>query len=148
MAAAQACRATAGQAAAEPCRTLRRPRVDARWPAARRGCDREGDHAGAGWACSNGRVSTPAGAIRRNRDRDRAYKQNWPAGRGAIMNLDTDYELEFAERRRAKTKGKRVPKPKQPVVKQSYESNADVQRWLREQALDDSVKPPFDPTLL
>jgi RIO kinase 1 len=64
------------------------------------------------------------------------------------MDFDTEYELEFAERRRAKAKAKRTPKPKQPVVKQSYESNVDVQRWLREQALDDSVKPPFDPTLL
>ena len=64
------------------------------------------------------------------------------------MNLDIDFELEFEERRRAKPKAKRPPKPKQPVVKQSYESNADVQRWLREQALDASVKPPFDPTLL
>jgi RIO kinase 1 len=64
-----------------------------------------------------------------------------------MMNFDTDYELEFEERR-AKPKTKRAPKPKQPVVKQSYESNADVQRWLREQALDASVKPPFDPTLL
>jgi RIO kinase 1 len=65
-----------------------------------------------------------------------------------MMDFDTEYELEFAERRRAKAKAKRAPKPKQPVVKQSYESNVDVQRWLREQALDDSVKPPFDPTLL
>jgi RIO kinase 1 len=56
------------------------------------------------------------------------------------MNSDIDYELEFEERRRAK--------PKQPIIKQSYESNADVQRWLRDQALDASVKPPFDPTLL
>src|SRR5262245_12305428 len=64
------------------------------------------------------------------------------------MNFDTEYELELAERRRAKAKGKRAPKPKQPVIKQSYESNADVQRWLRDQALDDSVKPPFDPTML
>jgi RIO kinase 1 len=64
------------------------------------------------------------------------------------MNFDTDYELEFEERRRAKPKAKRARKPKQPVVKQSYESNADVQRWLRDQALDASVKPPFDPTML
>lgn len=64
------------------------------------------------------------------------------------MNFDIDFELEFEERRRAKPKAKRPSKPKQPVVKQSYESNADVQRWLREQALDASVKPPFDPSLL
>jgi RIO kinase 1 len=65
-----------------------------------------------------------------------------------MMDFDTEYELEFAERRRAKAKVKRAPKTKQPIRKQSYESNADVQRWLREQALDSSVKPPFDPTLL
>lgn len=35
-----------------------------------------------------------------------------------------------------------------PIPKTSYESNADVQRWLREQALDTQVKPPFDPTFL
>jgi RIO kinase 1 len=64
------------------------------------------------------------------------------------MNFDIDYEREFEERRRAKPNAKRTPKPKQPVVKQSYESNADVQRWLREQALDASAKPPFDPTML
>jgi RIO kinase 1 len=64
------------------------------------------------------------------------------------MNFDADYELEFEERRRAKPKTKRAPTPKQPIIKQSYESNADVQRWLHEQALDASVKPPFDPTLL
>jgi RIO kinase 1 len=38
---------------------------------------------------------------------------------------------------------------KKPVLKQSYENNPDVQRWLHEQALDDAgAKPPFDPTLL
>jgi RIO kinase 1 len=35
-----------------------------------------------------------------------------------------------------------------PIPKTNYESNADVQRWLREQALDAQVKPPFDPTFL
>jgi RIO kinase 1 len=35
------------------------------------------------------------------------------------------------------------------VLKQSYENNPDVQRWLQEQALDDTgTKPAFDPTLL
>jgi RIO kinase 1 len=64
------------------------------------------------------------------------------------MHFDNDYEFELEERRRAKPKVKNSAKPKQPVVKQSYESNADVQRWLQDQALDSSVKPQFDPTLL
>src|SRR5256885_10953069 len=41
------------------------------------------------------------------------------------------------------------PKIKKPVLKQSYENNPDVQRWLQEQALDDlGARPAFDPTLL
>lgn len=40
-------------------------------------------------------------------------------------------------------------KQKKPVEKQSYESNADVQRWLQEQALDATdIKGPFNPALL
>ena len=40
-------------------------------------------------------------------------------------------------------------KDKKPVLKQSYENNPDVQRWLQEQALDDlGARPPFEPTLL
>ncbi len=36
-----------------------------------------------------------------------------------------------------------------PVQKHSYESSADVQRWLREQAFDEKQKPStFNPTLL
>ncbi len=41
-----------------------------------------------------------------------------------------------------------VPGYRPPIPKTSYESNADVQRWLREQALDGRSKPPFDPALL
>jgi RIO kinase 1 len=34
-------------------------------------------------------------------------------------------------------------------LKQSYENNPDVQRWLQDQALDDlGARPPFEPTLL
>jgi RIO kinase 1 len=35
-----------------------------------------------------------------------------------------------------------------PAEKQSYEGSADVQRWLRTQALDAGGKPPFEPSLL
>jgi RIO kinase 1 len=39
--------------------------------------------------------------------------------------------------------------PKKPVVKQSYEGNVDVQRWLQEQTPPEGGhKPPFEPTLL
>ncbi len=36
----------------------------------------------------------------------------------------------------------------QPNLKTSYESNADVQRWLQEQSLEDGSKPKFTPTFL
>jgi RIO kinase 1 len=36
----------------------------------------------------------------------------------------------------------------QPTVKTSYESNADVQRWLQEQSLEGGEKPKFTPTFL
>jgi len=40
-------------------------------------------------------------------------------------------------------------KTKKPILKQSYENNPDVQRWLQDQALDDlGARPPFNPTLL
>jgi RIO kinase 1 len=40
-------------------------------------------------------------------------------------------------------------KTKKSILKQSYENNPDVQRWLQDQALDDlGARPPFEPTLL
>ena len=35
-----------------------------------------------------------------------------------------------------------------PPLKSSYESNADVQRWLQEQSLEGGSKPEFNPTFL
>lgn len=35
-----------------------------------------------------------------------------------------------------------------PTLKSSYESNADVQRWLQEQSLEGGRKPEFNPTFL
>jgi RIO kinase 1 len=35
-----------------------------------------------------------------------------------------------------------------PQKKASYESNKEVQRWLKEQAVEDGAKPPFNPTFL
>ncbi len=55
---------------------------------------------------------------------------------GSIAGVDPEMEAEKQER------GK-------PNKKASYESNADVQRWLKEQALEDGgVKPEFSPTFL
>lgn len=39
------------------------------------------------------------------------------------------------------------PEPKAGVRKQSYEANQEVQLWLRDQAIDASHKPPFEPSL-
>ena len=38
--------------------------------------------------------------------------------------------------------------PKDPVIKQSYESNEEVQRWLQDQMIEAASKPEFEPTLL
>lgn len=35
-----------------------------------------------------------------------------------------------------------------PQKKASYEGNQEVQRWLKEQAVEDGAKPPFNPTFL
>lgn len=68
------------------------------------------------------------------------------------MSKYTDYELEEAEEQHyKKPKAKRVqPSQHKPVKKESYESNADVQRWLQSQTLkdDDLSKAAFNPTFL
>jgi RIO kinase 1 len=46
------------------------------------------------------------------------------------------------------TNANTVTNQRAPIPKTSYESNADVQRWLREQVLDAQLKPPFDPAFL
>ena len=66
------------------------------------------------------------------------------------MSKYTDFELEEAEEQLYhKLKAKRVQTPK-PTKKESYESNADVQRWLQSQTLkeDDLSKAVFNPTFL
>ena len=53
------------------------------------------------------------------------------------------------EEARAKPKPPKPPIPPRPAIpKTSYESNADVQRWLSEQAIDGRTRPAFDPTFL
>ena len=66
------------------------------------------------------------------------------------MSKYTDFELdEVEEQPYRKPKAKRVqPDASKPTKKESYESNADVQRWLQSQTLkeDDLSKAAFNPT--
>src|SRR5436853_705287 len=62
------------------------------------------------------------------------------------MSVNQDDDRDLAERPRPQAGAPTAPA--RPPAKQSYESNVDVQRWLREQTLDESAKPEFDPTLL
>ena len=63
--------------------------------------------------------------------------------------MRTDDELTAESETRERPPGPaNPPAQKAPVVKQSYEASADVRRWLLEQALDASSKPPFEPSLL
>lgn len=70
------------------------------------------------------------------------------------MTFDRETAIEIAERdhERAARQPRKQPRPSAPpkpaIPKTSYESNADVQRWLREQALDGELRPPFDPSFL
>ncbi len=68
------------------------------------------------------------------------------------MSKYIDFELdEVEEQPYRKPKAKRVqPDASKPTKKESYESNADVQRWLQSQTLkeDDLSKAAFNPTFL
>ncbi len=69
------------------------------------------------------------------------------------MSKYTDLELEELEEQRYRKpkKAKSVPvTPKKAQKKESYESNADVQRWLQSQTLtsDELSKAAFNPTFL
>jgi RIO kinase 1 len=61
-----------------------------------------------------------------------------------------EYELEGEGTSDVQTKaGGDSSVQKKPIKKASYESNADVQRWLQEQALEDGgTRPEFNPTFL
>ena len=66
------------------------------------------------------------------------------------MDTDNPFEAEDVETLDGKTQTEpgsvATDKPKKKV---SYESNADVQRWLVEQAIEESgIKPEFNPTFL
>ena len=66
------------------------------------------------------------------------------------MSYDTDSDFEDEETRPIKTKRKQLAAVEhEPPRKTSYESHAEVQRWLQEQALEDGgSKPEFNPTFL
>jgi RIO kinase 1 len=69
------------------------------------------------------------------------------------MSKYTDFELEELEKQRYRKPKKAKPvevTPKKARKKESYESNADVQRWLQEQTLktDELSKAAFNPTFL
>jgi RIO kinase 1 len=68
------------------------------------------------------------------------------------LDIDTGYDFEDEETRSrvVKIRRKHAPAAQQkPTRKTSYESHAEVQRWLQEQALDfGGIKPEFNPTLL
>src|SRR6478735_1003825 len=67
----------------------------------------------------------------------------------SARKMPTDDELTAPiESRERAPRPASPPAQKAPVVKQSYEASADVRRWLQEQALDASSKPPFEPSLL
>ncbi len=67
-----------------------------------------------------------------------------------VEERPSTHEAEVEERRSTTPQtAKSAAAPKEPVVKQSYESNADVQRWLQEHAVErGGTKPEFKPTLL
>ncbi len=70
---------------------------------------------------------------------------------GAYSVDDTiEYDLDDEQEAFVKIKTKRHPSVRmKPTKKTSYESNADVQRWLKLQAPEDGgVKPAFNPTFL
>ena len=67
-----------------------------------------------------------------------------------ILDIHTEYDPDdaetFDEKMRVARGSTALHKPKK---KASYESNADVQRWLKEQTLEDGgIKPEFNPTFL
>ncbi|GHO95907.1 hypothetical protein KSF_059550 [Reticulibacter mediterranei] len=66
------------------------------------------------------------------------------------VNDTIDYDLDDEQESFVKIKTKRhASSGTKPTKKASYESNADVQRWLKSQTSEDSeVKPAFHPTFL
>ncbi len=66
-------------------------------------------------------------------------------------DIDNDNDFEDEETSHGRTRGKKsavgVPAIRKGRKKFSYESNVDVQRWLREQTTEES-KAPFNPTAI
>jgi len=62
------------------------------------------------------------------------------------LSYDSEFDEDEDDQWSRSIKMKKKPKPPR---KTSYEGHAEVQRWLKEQALgDDGVKPEFNPTFL
>lgn len=69
--------------------------------------------------------------------------QDEEARTAVLVGLDDESEIHERPR-----KAKKPAKPKEVVIKQSYESNEEVQRWIREQAIEGRTKSEFNPTLI
>lgn len=65
----------------------------------------------------------------------------------ASTEYTDDYEEEETYYKKPRTK-RALTASEKPAKKSSYESNADVQRWIKEQSPDEGSKPPFNPTFL
>lgn len=78
------------------------------------------------------------------------YEKNVDAEGAYFVDDTIEYDLDDEQEAFVKIKAKRnLSSRTKPVKKASYEGNADVQRWLKLQAGEDSgVKPAFNPTFL
>jgi RIO kinase 1 len=79
-----------------------------------------------------------------------SYEKNMHAEGAFVVDDTIEYDLEDEQEAFVKIKAKRNTSSRTKSTKKaSYESNADVQRWLKLQAGEDSgVKPAFNPTFL
>jgi RIO kinase 1 len=82
--------------------------------------------------------------------KDEFYEKMTNAEGAFIVDDTIEYELDDEQEAFVKIKAKRNALSRtKPAKKTSYESSADVQRWLKLQAREDSgVKPTFNPTFL
>jgi len=64
------------------------------------------------------------------------------------MTTDETQPIELTDTAQATPSARPAPAASTAHEKASYESNADVQRWLRDHAVEGSAKPEFAPTFL
>jgi RIO kinase 1 len=81
---------------------------------------------------------------------NKLYEKNVDSEGAYSVDDVAEYDLDDEQEAFVKIKTKRNASARtKPAKKVSYESNADVQRWLKLQASDDSgLKPKFNPTFL